>query len=199
VFGRPGAGKSTVADAAVELLVNDSEISCLGLDLDVCVPQWMRDNFAKGIYPTLKEREAFAMDCCDYVDAEFERKLSKNTPILGGIISFSFVNNDLREVFRARFPHAKWVLINTTEGEATRRITLRQNHFYKGEQGDLGKKVEDEKKEGPEDLDSDDNSEWKFAPVTFDHIILDGNKEVKENAKYVAQVLRDSVKVNSYS
>lgn len=59
VFGRPGAGKTAVADRAVELLLlhpqqqslrSSSILRPIGLDLDVCVPQWMRDNFAKGFY-----------------------------------------------------------------------------------------------------------------------------------------------------
>ena len=52
---RPGAGKSTVSQAAVRLLGDgDDSTVCIGklsnvdeflyiyLDLDVCVPQWMR-------------------------------------------------------------------------------------------------------------------------------------------------------------
>jgi energy-coupling factor transporter ATP-binding protein EcfA2 len=50
VFGRPGSGKSTIADAATGLLTDEGR-SILRLDLDVCVPQWMKDNFANGIYP----------------------------------------------------------------------------------------------------------------------------------------------------
>ena len=195
VFGRPGAGKSTVADAAVEILGKDHDVACLGLDLDVCVPQWMRDNFAKGIYPTLNERVAFAVDCCDYVDKEIEQNIPQTTSNLGAIVSFSFVNTDLRDVFRSRFPHAVWVLIDTTEDEATRRVNLRQGHFYKGKQGDpdeIKVPAEDEKETR---LNESDNSEWTFAPVTFDHIALEGTKGVEENAKYVAQVLRDRLKV----
>jgi adenylylsulfate kinase-like enzyme len=53
--GRPGAGKSTVSQAAVQLLgggdANDVRVGVLDgvqdflyiyLDLDVCIPQWMR-------------------------------------------------------------------------------------------------------------------------------------------------------------
>jgi energy-coupling factor transporter ATP-binding protein EcfA2 len=50
VFGRPGSGKSTIADAAAELLKEEGR-SILRVDLDECVPQWMRDNFSHGIYP----------------------------------------------------------------------------------------------------------------------------------------------------
>ena len=187
-----------MADAAVQLLEKDHDVCCLGLDLDVCVPQWMRDNFANGIYPTLNERTAFAFDCCDYVERALEQKSSLQTPNLGAIISFSFVNTDLRDVFRSRFPHAVWVLIDTTEDEATRRINLRQDHFYKGKQGDPSEihvVAEDEKGTDPNEGDDVDNSEWAFAPVTFDHIALDGTKGVEENAKYIAQVLRNALKV----
>lgn len=196
VFGRAGAGKSTVADAAVDILANERDICCLGLDLDICVPQWMRDNFSVGIYPTLKEREVFALECCDYVDTEFDKEVAKGTPHVGAIISFSFVNTDLRDIFRSRFPEAQWILIDTSEDEATRRINSRQDHFYKGEPGELATEADEEseilqQEQQPED--DDENSEWKFAPVEFDHMALDGTKEVVENAKYVAQVLRERI------
>lgn len=70
------AGKTTITESALQILEknnnnnnnNDNIIfRCIGLDLDVCIPQWMKDNFSKGIYPTLKERQEFAKDCCDYV------------------------------------------------------------------------------------------------------------------------------------
>ncbi len=73
IFGRAGAGKSTVANAAIDLLQNES-LYCLGLDLDDCVPQWMRDNFGKGIYPTLKERQDFATSACDHVHTKLQEE-----------------------------------------------------------------------------------------------------------------------------
>ena len=66
IFGRPGAGKSTIA----ERLVAPPDANAYNVDLDVCVPQRMRDNFAKGVYPTLAERQAFASDAADYVRTE---------------------------------------------------------------------------------------------------------------------------------
>ena len=48
ISGPSGAGKSTVAKAALELAQQRGVQQCLGLDLDCCVPQWMRDNFANG-------------------------------------------------------------------------------------------------------------------------------------------------------
>ena len=44
-FSSPGAGKSTISEEAIRLLSNHDELSkyhVLHLDLDVCVPQWMR-------------------------------------------------------------------------------------------------------------------------------------------------------------
>ena len=44
-FSSPGAGKSTISEEAIRLLRNHDELSkyhVLHLDLDVCVPQWMR-------------------------------------------------------------------------------------------------------------------------------------------------------------
>lgn len=191
VFGRPGAGKTTVADAAVELLEDDEDIYCIGLDLDVCVPQWMKDNFAKGIYPNLKQREAFALECCYYVEKQLGDNQGKHMGKLASVISFSFVNTDLRDVFRSRFPHAQWLLIDTNETEAIRRINTREDHFYKGEKDNNGKKEEiDAQPDGPEDVD---NSEWNFAPVAFDHVLLDGSQTVETNANRVVELLRESI------
>jgi len=52
VFGRPGAGKTTVANQALEKMAalkkeEPNEIRAIGLDLDICVPEWMKENFAK--------------------------------------------------------------------------------------------------------------------------------------------------------
>jgi gluconate kinase len=190
VFGRPGAGKTTVANVAVEKFKEDNAI-CIGLDLDVCVPQWMRDSFAKGIYPTLQQRQEFAQGCCDYVENELEEKWQNGSVNLATIVSFSFVNTDLRDVFRGRFPDSDWVLIDTKEEEATRRINRREDHFYKGDTSadettdpDSEGDVEDEGTE--KDVD---NSEWNFAPVTFPHVALDGSDSVDVNAEKVLEFL----------
>ena len=90
IFGRPGAGKTTIAEA----LVADPKADCYGVDLDVCVPQWMRDNFAKGIYPTLDERRACAATAAEHVLAETADGPSRC------VVSFSFVNQDLRDYFQ---------------------------------------------------------------------------------------------------
>jgi gluconate kinase len=189
VFGKPGAGKTTVADAAIEMLKKKKDVSleCLGLDLDVCVPQWMKDNFAKGQYPTLEERNIFASEVCDYVEKQLEENLEKVESDLAAVVSFSFVNTDLRDNFRTRFPQAKWVLIDTDDAEATKRINERKGHFYTGnadtKDGD-DSPVEEEKKEP-----NRNNSDWNFAPVTFPHVILEGNYSIDVNAEKVLEVL----------
>jgi len=187
VFGRPGAGKTTVSEKAVELLLetNNGLVTCL--DLDVCVPQWMKDNFVKGMYPTLEQRKEFAVGACNYVDEKLEAMRQSDKVI----VSFSFVNTDLREDFRARFPRAKWVLVDTSDDTAQDRINQREGHFYKGappsEAGSNSQHDEHEKNE--KDKSETDNTEWNFAPVDFDHILLDGLQSVEANAKQVIQVL----------
>lgn len=209
VFGRPGAGKTTIANAAVDLLldnnhgenVENDNVPSIGLDLDVCVPQWMKDNFAGGIYPTLKQRQDFAVTCCDYVETELTRQIStkttaRNKTMVATVISFSFVNTDLRDVFRSRFPDAVWALVDTSEEQANIRIQTRQDHFYKGEQTTAQKDPEQpteaqqlQEKNGDDGGDDVDNSEWKFAPVTFPHTILDGAESIDVNAKKVADIV----------
>lgn len=190
VFGRPGSGKTTIQVGAIESIrqLHDGDDSVtvhpIGLDLDVCVPQWMRDNFAKGIYPTLEERTAVAESACDYVDDRLqqEAKLLAQGRRLGAIVSFSFVNTDLRDIFRGRFPKASWFLMDITEQEANDRILKREGHFYKG-------KVESATPQQEESTSKSDNDDWQFAPMTFPHTRLDGTKPISENADIVARAL----------
>ena len=97
------------------------------------------------------------------------------------LISFSFVNTDLREVFQERFPNAHWNLVHVKEDVAQDRILQRQGHFYKGEQTSV-KESSSVEENASSDNDAD-NSEWKFAPVTFPHVVLDGMHPVDVNAR----------------
>lgn len=216
VFGRPGSGKSTVANEAFGalslLLKKNSSVKnteCIALDLDVCVTQPMRDNFGRGIYPTLEERKAFALDACDYVEDQLadvceRRKVDDDdddaSPVdtLCAIVSFSFVNTDLRDIFRSRFPNSEWVLIDTTEEECTKRINEREGHFYKGELSaeelpSTEEEANEESSATTRDDKDDDNSDWKFAPVAFPHVVLDGFDSVEDNAKKVVDKILEEV------
>lgn len=129
VLGRPGAGKTTIADCAVSFLSEQESLHYIGLDLDVCVAQWMRENFDRGVYPMLRERQEFALGSCDYVDAKLQEQalLHVDTNItMAAIVSFSFVNTDLQDIYRYRFPHAvlstppRWKLLTaSTNASAT--------------------------------------------------------------------------------
>jgi thymidylate kinase len=238
LFGRPGAGKSSVAKAVTRQFEQDNRRTMIGIDmeessaivsnctknppkiqqngmgvhdsvlcptifqlvpidLDVCVPQWMRDNFAKGIYPTWQQRQEFAKDCCNHVHhvlrSELQEKakqqLQQKTIII--MVSFSFVNADLRQRFRECFPDAHWILIDTSPHEAQRRIEQRRGHFYKGG-GDPPARIDNnhattEQKSTSHPLD---NSEWEFAPVTFPHTILDGKNSIQNNATIILDWLK---------
>ena len=194
--------QTTVANEAFSAVsrelksIENRKIECVALDLDVCVTQLMRDNFGKGIYPTLEERKVFALDACDYVDEQLANicEQSEEKPIsICAIVSFSFVNTDLRDIFRSRFPSAEWILINTTEEESTKRINEREGHFYKGEISDDDVKASEAGNKSSEKDDEKDNSDWKFAPVDFPHVILDGLNSVEDNAKRVVEkILEDT-------
>ena len=160
IFGRPGAGKSTIA----EQLIAHPDANAYNVDLDVCVPRWMRDNFAKGVYPTLVERQAFASDAADYV---VTASAGKDAVC---VVSFSFVNTDLRDSFRARFPEATWALVDASDALAGERIASRDGHFY-----------------NPPPAKGD---EWLFAPVAFDHLVLDATSPVEENVSKLLPLVR---------
>ena len=164
IFGRPGAGKSTIAE---RLIAHPDADGAYNLDLDVCVPAWMRDNFSKGIYPTLAERQTFASDAAEYVRTESD---GKDTVC---VVSFSFVNDDLRDSFRTRFPGATWALVDASDALAGERISQRDGHFY--------------------DPPPARGDEWLFAPVEFEHLVLDATRPVDENvAKLLPLVRRPS-------
>jgi len=192
VFGKPGAGKTTISNATLNKIrtsceMSDEEKSCVLLDLDICIPSWMKENFAKGVYPTLRQRDEFAKLACDYVDLE----LSKiETPHCWVLISFSFVNTDLRDHFRSRFPNAKWALVDVSDSTAQERIDQREGHFYKGAPS-ASNKIENE--DGTIQAENkDDNNEWDFAPVEFDHVKLNGLEKVESNAEIVINMLKET-------
>jgi gluconate kinase len=185
IFGIPGAGKTTISRVVVQrLLTSDTERrpSIIYVDLDDCVPEWMRDNFSKGLYPTVEQRHEFSISCCNYVD-ESICKATVTSGRLGIIISFSFVNEDMREHFRLHYPNSYWVLIHTTEEEAQRRIEQRLGHFYKGKVTSI---------HHPRDASRHDNNEWNFAPVTFPHTIVNGCNPIEENAYEIAKLVHDA-------
>eukprot|EP00804_Cyclotella_cryptica_P022907 CCRYP_005098-RB/>CCRYP_005098-RB protein AED:0.18 eAED:0.18 QI:252/0.5/0.66/1/1/1/3/0/203 len=167
IFGRPGAGKSTICQEVTRLLTAKDSMDAptttapdyLYLDLDVCVPQWMR---------------------------------------LVVIISFSFVNIDMRISFRERYPYSHWILVDTTQHVAEERIAAREGHFYKGAQtnenahskqgGNLENNTTSQM-DDKTDIDEGENSEWEFQPVAFDHAVLDGCDTINYNATRIAELI----------
>jgi gluconate kinase len=72
-------------------------------------------------------------------------------------------------------------LIDVSETTAQNRIDTRQGHFYKGKlKGSIS--------------ETDDNAEWEFAPVDFDHILLDGLKPIEENAQHLVGIVLSNSK-----
>lgn len=191
-----------------------------------------KENFAKGMYPTLQQRQEFVSDACNYVKDEINnfaiRYRSTNGPVQHEqfivIISFSFVNSDLRESFRERFPNAQWILVDTKEDVAQERIQARKDHFYKGksnsEVGDCSDAMEmvaaDAKEEGrcincntvksgtttnaegtianTVDTTTQDNSDWEFNPVDFEHVVIDGSDPVEINVAHIITFIDDQLR-----
>lgn len=166
LFGRPGSGKSTISDRVLSKVD-----TCIGVDLDICVSQEMRDNFMIGIYPSHSQRQHFMHSACDHVE-----KVLKDETCQSCLISFSFVNDDLRDVFRTRFPKSAWILVNTSTDTAMLRMSLRSGHFYKG---------------APQiTQDRTINEEWEFASVNFNHLVLNGLDDIELNAERLVKVIK---------
>ena len=155
----------------------------------------LQDNFAKGVYPTLAERSEFISNASDYVTDKINSAQNENQTdhiALVPIISFSFVNTDLRVEFRKRFPDSEWVLVDTSKELAEERILSREDHFYKGSGGSTHEESDPTTTQTVEsgDTDDKDNSEWEFKPVDFPHVVLDGNDEVTTNAQKIVDVIQ---------
>jgi gluconate kinase len=190
LFGVPGAGKSTVASLAFEKLrsrqyttTTTRYSNLIWLDLDNCVSQEMKDNFARGIYPTLREREEFARTACAHVNERCELLRARCA-----IVSFSFVNADLRETFRESFPNSTWILLNTAQDIAQERIKQRKDHFYRVKGHATEKPGSTLNAEGTA-KSKVDNSVWTFAPISFPHSVLNGEDSPEANADQIIQIV----------
>lgn len=191
LFGRPGAGKTTIAKMAARSLNLEDEMVVLNLDLDHCVPQWMRDNFAKGIYPTPDQRLEFASAACDFVDKAVHDNFDRlHHRWLGVIIAFSFVNADMRDYFRSRFSHARWALVDTSFEETERRIHGREGHFYIGR----GESSENEGKQTTSKSNAEESNDWDFAPVDYPHAVLNGEDSVEINSDRVVNIFNKAIR-----
>jgi len=169
LFGRPGAGKTTLATSVVK---NYSK--CCLVDLDECISDEIRENFSRGIYPTSEERVEFMNGACDYLELKIAKSKERFKQY---IVPFSFVNSDLREVFRKRFPDAEWVFLNTSENLSKCRILERRDHFYKGEPKSINKRDADQE-------------QWKFANVNFRHIEIDGEYDIESNCQFIINIFK---------
>ena len=172
IFGRPGSGKSTITNE----LVKEMGDACISIDLDVCIPQQLKDDLAKGIYPKSDERIKFMNMACDYVDDYLNGKINCNE-INYKVISFSFVNNDMRNVFRHRYPDATWILIDTPSNIAEIRIEERKGHFYKGPPKEIV------------NLYKEKSNDWEFDDVEFTHIKIDGAMDLPYNTNKIKSIL----------
>ena len=99
----------------------------------------------------------------------------------------------------------------TPESVANERIEQRKGHFYVGKQKPTTTTTTKDSDSSDDEInikppilssteknevindDDNNNSEWNFVPVTFPHIILDGNDPVETNAQRVASIVYDLV------
>jgi len=136
----------------------------------------MKEGFSRGIYPSLEEREAFMSSACDYVEEQLRQSFKKSC-----LVSFSFTNDDMRQIFKRRFHRSKWLLLQTPSTIADTRISQRDGHFYKVQSAD------ESVRNGPE---------WGFDQVTFDHTVINGLDDRGTNAEKVVDAIKSLLRVN---
>jgi hypothetical protein len=161
------------------------------LDIDIlCCKQ---DNFAKGIYPSLQQRLDFISHACKYIEEEIHSTSStEQYSRLVTIVSFSFVNTDMRVAFRERYPNSHWILVDTNADVAKERIMAREGHFYKGANatGEDECTKTNSRREDDTDAESCDTSEWEFQSVDFRHTLLNGCNAVNNNAQRIVEAVK---------
>ena len=253
LFGRAGAGKSTLGESVLSSLRSEEEdflldkfldepdpnnlvSSYLLLDLDVCIPSDMKENFTKGIYPNIEERSKFAHEACYYVNNEIDSRRKKLTEqnkqlsslfsrpfhtkeeTLGSkqsvddktyqaqnansmtiLISFSFVNEDLRNIFRSYYPGAHWLYIETPASVAYRRIDERKGHFSKNKNVPGAITLDSAVNNNDDTIPVSNitntpplqqmNSDWTFAKVNFPHFIVNGKRSIVQNTIEILRII----------
>ena len=214
LFGRAGAGKTTIAKVVIKMIQynNDSHNSIIHHDLDDYIPDWMKTNFIKGIYPTVSQRALFIEGACDRISLVKDHPVNVTAAAAATessvvVVSFSFVNDDIRIIYRRRFPNAIWILVDVNDDLASERILMRRGHFYKRvceiEGGDEYSNANAETKNDDDDDDDDNDDdddddddddgrkedEWDFQEVPFDHVILNGEESVEVNARRVVDLI----------
>lgn len=156
------------------------------------------------MYPTLQQRADFMVIACQHVTDEMNKAANQNaTCQIIVVISFSFVNTDLRTYFRDVFPHAQWILIDANDVLAQERILLREGHFYNGNTSSVTTDDTDNRMHVKEDEstsneignnnDDRNNSEWEFESVNFQHVILDGCMTANVNAKQIVSCIEQTI------
>merc|ERR1711933_117052 len=112
LFGKGGAGKNTISNAALSLIQRDeifSSSKVINIDLDICIPSWMKINFIE--------------TACSHVQLQiYKMKSQSQSSIIFVIITFSFINDDIRYIFRQKFPYAIWVLVDVSEELSQERM-----------------------------------------------------------------------------
>lgn len=204
LFGKGGAGKNTISSAIMSLLQKDgilTKTEVTNIDLDIYIPYWMKSNFIKGLYPTLSQRKNLITIACDNLHANiYDKKSQTNSSAIFAIITFSFINDDTRRIFRENFPHAIWVLVDVSEKLSQKRMENRVGHFYKGEvRESRGMRSLRDNDISPiayvepiSNSEANNNYERNFSRITFPHVVLDGTESVESNAKRVVAIVYKS-------
>ena len=115
-------------------------------------------------------------NACKYLKDKILSWESSSVIVSSCLVSFSSVNDDMRQVFRKHFKNSHWCLYDTPSNVAEDRIAKRQGHFYKG---------------APETESVNKGSEWEFEDVGFDHRRIDGTANLDKNADLLAGLLRE--------
>jgi hypothetical protein len=118
------------------------------------------------------------------LQSQIDERYKANKNISKCIVSFSFVNNDMRCIFREKFPSSKWILLDTSDEIVSLRISQRKGHFYDGEVVDKMKNIH------MYNTYKVDNLESNFEAIDYDHFIINGEDPIEFNVNKILKINR---------
>ncbi len=151
LFGWPGSGKSTVGKLVSE------KMGYLFYDMDVTLPESMKEKLRNGILITEEEIEGYVKVMIEDIDTLLKK---------GSVVaSLSLFLNKHRLLFKDKFSEAQCFSLDVSQDILQQRLHERKEHFFDDKLFNEILSV--------------------YEPVNFDHISIDADKDLDSVVKEV--------------